>query len=441
MGSTAAGKVWCLKALNPADPLTECDGVPDQSDVPSVFMNYQTVTHINPTTIGTNASWGFDAMVTPHPTSFMTWKDVYPDGTYDAASHQALNPMVSGVDMPAKDITFMSTFKRWRLAYMSVTVYQDGPALADQGTLVCAQVPFDADMVNLSSMDVAGNPLYGGNSAPVQAYRHIRVFTDDEDAPSYDASQSMPNAYFGKSKDGLYSVMKMTRTSQVWRTAKDEEAWTFWPGGVAGPTKPLLTLPMYTANAAQHCVWPFPIEQFGIYEDATPVFKNLWGRTTSPLLNDVVTHISARNISPQTSFAVYIRCGIQAQAGPKSLLASQLTLPPIYDSQALEAYYLISRELKDGYPADYNDLGKIWDAIKSAASTVAPFLMKMGGVPAAIGAAIPSISTIVDSIAKRLKPTVGNTVSEAEKQVVRQVLQQPVPKSSKRRGPTTSRRK
>jgi hypothetical protein len=41
---------------------------------------------------------------------------------------------------------------------------------------------------------------------------------------------------------------------------------------------------------------------------------------------------------------------------------------------ALDAYYAISRELKDAYPADYNDLGKIWDVIKKAAVNTLPLL-------------------------------------------------------------------
>jgi len=59
LGSTPTGSDWCLKALHPADPLTEVRGVPDQSSVPSVFLNFQTVGSVKPSShaVGT---WGCD---------------------------------------------------------------------------------------------------------------------------------------------------------------------------------------------------------------------------------------------------------------------------------------------------------------------------------------------------------------------------------------------
>lgn len=68
----------------------------------------------------------------------------------------------------------------------------------------------------------------------------------------------------------------------------------------------------------------------------------------------------------------YYRGGWEYQVAPSTTLVSFAKTSPVYDPQALATYFKISRELKDGYPADYNDLGKILDVIKGAAKTVLP---------------------------------------------------------------------
>lgn len=59
----------------------------------------------------------------------------------------------------------------------------------------------------------------------------------------------------------------------------------------------------------------------------------------------------------------------------------------------MATYFRISRELKDGYPADYNDLGKILDVIKGAAKFVLPiasnFLPMLRPVSALVSAMGP----------------------------------------------------
>jgi len=47
------------------------------------------------------------------------------------------------------------------------------------------------------------------------------------------------------------------------------------------------------------------------------------------------------------------------------------TEPPAqYEAKALEAYYALCLELKDAFPASFNSLESIWDAIKSVASNI-----------------------------------------------------------------------
>jgi hypothetical protein len=78
-------------------------------------------------------------------------------------------------------------------------------------------------------------------------------------------------------------------------------------------------------------------------------------------------------------------------------------MSPPYDPLALASYYRINRELKDGYPADFNDLGKLWDVIKSAATVAGKALSVVPGVPGLIGTAIPGVVGVVDHFVQRGK--------------------------------------
>lgn len=68
----------------------------------------------------------------------------------------------------------------------------------------------------------------------------------------------------------------------------------------------------------------------------------------------------------------YFRCGWEMQPLPGTNLVSFAKSSPPFDQRAISSYFAISRELKDAYPADYNDLGKILEVIKSAARVALP---------------------------------------------------------------------
>jgi hypothetical protein len=75
---------------------------------------------------------------------------------------------------------------------------------------------------------------------------------------------------------------------------------------------------------------------------------------------------------------------------PGTSLVSFAKVSPPYDPVAITEYYRLSRELKDAYPAEYNDLGKLWDVVKKAASFVSPVVKLLPGGDAVtrVGSAI-----------------------------------------------------
>jgi len=354
-GDTKDGADWCVKALHPSDPATEIRGIPDQTAVPTLLMNYQTTATISPNVAATG-TWNFDSVLLPHPLQFMHITQ-YDSVTPAGVDVDLLNTQIDGATHADKWTSFAALAQRWRLAYMSVTVYQDGPDLANQGTIVVAQAPVNGKKTFVSYI-------------PGSTYSSVQVLSyTSEDLPSFTSTQSMPNAYFNRSREGAYVPLKLTDTTQDWFSQEDATAvassLTNPVGKSAWMNIPIIDTPAYPFTGLQ----PLFINQFGYF-----------GEATSPLLQSNWAYICARNLSVQTSYSFYIRCGIEMMVSPSSSLAPQLKLSPSYDAKALETYFAIARELKDAYPADYNDLGKIWKVISSAVKRVAP-MVKMIPVP------------------------------------------------------------
>jgi len=285
-----------------------------------------------------------------------------------SSNFEFLNNQIDGTSHAEKYVEFTRTFSRWRLAYMGVTVYQDGPDLANQGTIVVCQTPVKPIVGNVYSYcgpGVDGSLDDWGNV-------HTMGFTEGDFA-DFNTTQTMPNAYFNNSKFGAYVPLKLSRTHQDWKSVSD----SVYVNPVSGDgnevdhVDPHLQIP----NAAANPNWgtggsyPFislcPATKVGVAGVGHVV-----GDQTSPICNDFWANISAQNLSVQTSYSFFVRAGYECQCLPGTQLTPHQKLSPAYDPQAIAEYFAIARELKDGYPADYNDLGKILNVIRDAVATV-----------------------------------------------------------------------
>jgi len=355
LGATETGKAWCLKALHPADPLVEVKGIPDESAVPSVFVNYQTIQVLSPPAGTTDLSWGGTLSVIPHPVCFGTYRTVDSSVTHTATGVHN-NTQLTGATHTDKFQFFQSEAARWRLAYMSITVVQDGADMTNQGTIVAAQKLVTPAMLNYnySTVDPAT-----GNLNFVSAVPHVAAFSP-ADLPNYDNIQSMPNAYFNRSKEGLYMPLKLTRTHQVWHSMSD----AIVPSMGSSHTGPVIRTGLLPIPPSSSAEWPFPDNQGAGYSTL--------GSVTSALCNDIWGDIAFKNVAVTTTLRVFYRAGYELQVFPGTGLTPFQSLSPKYDPMALSDYYAISRELKDAYPEDFNSLGKIWDQISGVLGTLGP---------------------------------------------------------------------
>lgn len=374
-----------MKALHPSDPLVEVRGIPDKSAIPSVFLNYQSTYSVSSPDPTKTLTWEFLGQLIPHPINFLTIGS-------SAGPHNGvtsfLNSQLTGGTHVLKRDTWLSLVERWRLAYMSVTIYQDAPALSNQGTLVAAQHVVAPQRGSLPYIfDQLG--AYNGS------YMFPNIYTlQASDVPTYDTLQSMPNAYFNRSQEGLYMPLKLTRTCQNWRSASDLRL--FMNENVQNAESRANKIPL----VAETNVWPF-FGSNGAFVTCDPVTgmpTNAGGLATSDYCNDVWATFAARNLSPTTSFSFFVRAGFEVQVQPGTVLTSHQMLSPKHDREALAMYFAISREMKDGYPADYNTTGKILSTISGLAKIAAPALSLIPGVGPILGGAASGLGALTGAL-------------------------------------------
>lgn len=420
-GTTESGRDWCIKALHPSDPITEVRGIPDESAVPSLFMNYQTVASVSASE-GATGTWSVDGQLLPNPVQFAAM--MIDDDVGGVHPFVVANSQISEGSTTERTASFINSFTRWRLAYASVTIYQDGPDLANQGTVAVCQKPVIPPKYNVSLDDQ-------GESTFPKAVGLKRAFhLSDSDLPNYEASQAMPNAYFGKSKEGAYIPLKLTRTHQQWHSVDDlmyqatSSTLSYMSNTTFGMlTGGQLTIPSSTERDGGYGQYPFiGANDLHVTFDGETSF-GLNGSLVPDFCNDTWADFSFRNLAVTTSLSFFFRFGFEVQCQPRSLMSPHLKLSPHYDPQAIETYFAISRELKDAYPADYNDAGKIWSVISNIAKSVAPFLGAIPGIGGILSTGIPMLARGGDAIAAAIQRAKGNslgsTLSQGDIEAIR----------------------
>jgi hypothetical protein len=313
----------------------------------------------------------------PHPLFFAYWDGAKAYDPTTARSYEGnfINTQLAPIGTDPTELVniWKRLAKRWRLCYQSVTVIQDGPDLANQGTIAVCQSTFEPRKTYFGFTYPANVP-----DGTLCHFYPIVFYDRDTEGPSFERAQAMPNAMIGRSRDGAYVPLKLTDTVQQWYSEKD----------FCMPTNKGVehTHPAEGWTTAQSTLTPtYPFCQITpFYGDASRIY----GDYTPSLMNGSVAHICARNLSDQTSFTFQFRMGIEIQLDPSSTLTPQLKLSPPYDPVALDMYFRIARELKDGYPADFNVTGKLWTVLSSAVRAIAPPLLTAMGRPGLIPVAM-----------------------------------------------------
>jgi hypothetical protein len=353
----------------------------------------------------------------PDPVQFGAYDCAYSvaGGAIEHLTNSVFNTQLSAVGDYASGLTALcASAERWRLAYAGVTIYQDGPSLADQGTVVAAQVPTEPSLFTAALPWTIGlgeptpTALICGGLAGKQIIRY-----QGTDVPDYTTLVRMPNAYFSQSKFGVYVPLKLSTNHQQWHSLRDccydgtglktaQQSGEVFVGDpvLNGEENGLVLEWAQPAEGSTGCppsTFPYyGSESVGVNDANGTIGMEARGCFTTGNLrcmpmNETWAHACFKGMSLSTRLMCYFRFGVEVQCLPTSPYSSYLRLPPVYDREAVDAYFRIARELKDAYPADYNSLGTLWNVIKGVARKVLPIAGQFGP----IGQAIQTLGTAV----------------------------------------------
>lgn len=285
-----------------------------------------------------------------------------PYGTHNYANFQdALNK-------------FMNAGEAYRTTSLSLTGVYVGPTLADQGSIVSAQM-----------CDPAVDFAFCPSDSNAFVLKH--VFLNGLPQSSDLILGTTP--YVSNAREGFYVPYKMD----------DPDHWH--------RTDNISTMRRF--EAYDDAITHFSIANSALSyppgnitdEVGAPDRDGAWLR---PLDNNVsITWVSG--ISKSASFRVTIRIGMEFMTRPSNTLASFCEPPALPDEHAIAMYREIASRMKDAYPSKDNDSGSLWDKIKNVASNiwdvVSPTLAATPLKPLVTGVnlarkAIPTISKIAE---------------------------------------------
>jgi len=462
-GRTMDGRDWCIKALHPADQLLEVHGIPDEDGIATTMLQYQATMTIGASEGATN-TWDLIYQMTPNPLQFGY------AAIYDSVSTHSVNPVVVGfhnpqlwdeeaasADQGGKSVAVLCRdFEAWRLAYMSVTAVHEGPTLADQGSVVACQKPVRFTNVPAVGLDPNGS-AYGYNE--YIATTNVSLW-HASDVPNYSATAIMPNAYIGRARDGVYMPLKLDPTAYDWHGEHDMTG----HGALFiqyDPQSSESTLRLGTAiqsdlNNDTYALGLAPYPEFlathrhyvtttktgqdvqgqcrlvprkglsglrynVVSEPAPPGTTTTYEQHNCPIpapMNGQWGDICFKGLSVSARIVFTVRLGLEVQIRPGSQMAPFLRPSPEYDPVALATYALISRRMKDAYPADYNDADKIWRVISTALKAVGPALTLIPEVGPFLAMGTEGVAFAGDAIANIVaasrEPKEGNVSSSAD---------------------------
>lgn len=364
LGSTSDGRAWVAKALHPADTTARVVGIPAGDGFPSVCLEFEAEQVIAPpSALPSAANWDCSVFLLPHP--IIPLSGFINQGGSASAFNQ-INPTLAAMVNPASSIyhtdlsvAFSRQAQQWRLAYCSVTLLLDAPALANQGSLAAAQVPFCFSRHNFTTV----------NSGVITAYSHVDNYAYATNYLNFPQLAQKPGAYTANAKDGCYMVLRLDPNAP-WINANDVSY--NYSGAIGSFDQRYLALPVAapTRGVAFPYYGPSGANSFmGVY---APSVTTIGGDCTQKMGAPAFGQISLVNLASTAVLTARVRWGVEMIVAPNTSYAPVQRPPARFDPLALEAYSAISGDMADAYPASYNSLGKLGSVLKGIWNSVAP---------------------------------------------------------------------
>jgi hypothetical protein len=268
-----------------------------------------------------------------------------------------------------------SAYESFRHSYASITCYLTAAALSDEGTVYAAQNAPDYVEEDVVSV---GNVATSGIAATPVNFRYFTTLPYDET----DMAVKNPRYYVNQARNGVYMPLRLSGPNQPFSrfTMRSQVYGSTPSGGSVGTVDRIASL---VSGNYGYTMLPVPfLPQACDTADVTASTSNATappGRVVDSLYplnmlsdNTNVSLVIFRGLDADASVTIKYIAGMEFEVDTDSALRQFAKVPPKYDPRAIEAYYCLTHELKDAYPASWNSLGTIAAAIASVAQTLWP---------------------------------------------------------------------
>lgn len=353
LATTPGGKAFTYEALHPSSHEYSTTRVPG-GNIKSVALRCEMIQELPIADDGTEV----DIHVIPNPLVPACMGTVPPAGAstqpmyanfYNAAFGGSFTVGPTTAHTGAVMGNFLSTVQNYRITAQCVTAEIIASALTDQGSVVGYQADLPPMTVQPAIIDPA-------TTVAVRTDVHVHY-------PPPNISQGLLGtvAYTSKAKDGIYMPLKLTDFE--WKTASDR--CVAITGTAAGQSS--VTCLTENRGCAEPMLWPYFENRTGFTN-----FGNLVAIPKSCGYN--VGIIRFAGLLKGATVRVRVRQVVEINARPGTTFAPLLEMPLPPDEVALRMYQEVSGRMQDGYPASYNDLGRLKNVIMGLAKKVLPYV-------------------------------------------------------------------
>jgi len=414
-GVSHEGRAWLMRALHPAGD-SHSPGLPDPSTQMVLRPEYRvqaTIQSPEGASMWDCLMWSLPGDVNalwyatgPSPCDFSgpvqppnaTLGCIRLQDNVDGATGSYIRVGGGGGD-PNPTTTFMtripaSLAAASRHQYSSFTVHQIAAAINDQGQVYAAQF---APILRRNQMFSVPGFVSSPDNYPYCAASYTTVLPTNE----VQMSAMAPGYYMGESREGVYVPLKLAGPAQPFGFAQWNGTLEILAGGNQYPLNPTATqqcgCAMQITSFVPQAVQPWPFScMYAQGATLVPPIVTPSTLTFDTGFDNVNIGVALfRGLTGSANgFGAQLQVktcnGLELIATPQAADRVYAEPPAPYEPRALEAYYALCIELPDAFPASFNSLSSILDAIGSVAKRIWSVVEKPLSIAA--NTAIPGIA-------------------------------------------------